>query len=454
MAAKYIKIPDYVKIYRNGHEPCLVNRKYETLFTINSTVLEWLSIIGRKFELRSSVVSKLTALYSECDRVTVCNDFEKLCEELYVQGHLEMSEVPEQVEPAKYYPPLPCEKDYINTLPSATIEITEKCNERCIHCYLPNSRKDKGDSLSLDEIKNIIDQLCELEIIKLTISGGEALLHRNVKEAIEYAAGKGIEIALLSNFTLLSSELLECMKKVGNITAQVSLYGVTEDVHDSITGKKGSCRLTKQAIERLKANGIGVVITTIVMKDNHHDIANVMRYAKALGIKLQLDYIMIAKSDFDRSNLENRMSPEETESFFRTVLANDKEYGLGLLKKYNHTVGSDADGILCDVGINGCCIASNGEVHLCPGWQDLILGNMRNDNLFDIWNNNEILSTFRDEDLSQTLKPCIDCGSRNFCNRCVARNYNESGGDMFKPNEATCEIAHLCKRLYDEYALA
>ena len=72
-----------------------------------------------------------------------------------------------------------------------TIELTNKCNSRCIHCY-----KDEKNSIEvpLDMIIKIIDQAYELNVFQITLTGGDPLLHSNIVEIIDYIKKKDMAI--------------------------------------------------------------------------------------------------------------------------------------------------------------------------------------------------------------------------------------------------------------------
>lgn len=105
--------------------------------------------------------------------------------------------------------------------------------------------------------------------------------------------------------------------------------------------------------------------------------------------------------------------------------------------------------VLAGVGYDNCCITANGDVYPCAGWQDLVLGNVYKRSLKDIWENSERLKELRR--ITQSSFPeCLNCEAMDYCARCLVRNYNESGGDMFAINKHFCEVAFLNKRLVEE----
>ena len=108
---------------------------------------------------------------------------------------------------------------------------------------------------------------------------------------------------------------------------------------------------------------------------------------------------------------------------------------------------------LCGAGINDCCITENGDVYPCAGWQDFVLGNVYEQSLKEIWEKSEKAAIIRK--VTQADFPqCIDCDARNYCSRCLVRNYNECNGDMFALPKHFCDVAFLTKRLVEEMVVA
>src|SRR5208282_2598438 len=64
------------------------------------------------------------------------------------------------------------------------IDVTYRCNERCVHCYLDHD--DHGE-MTTAEIKGVLDQLAEAGVFFLTFSGGEVFMRRDFLELVEYA---------------------------------------------------------------------------------------------------------------------------------------------------------------------------------------------------------------------------------------------------------------------------
>ncbi len=339
---------------------------------------------------------------------------------------------------------------------SLQFELSSRCNERCIHCYIPNEKKRQGFDMPTQKVKSILDEFAYMGGIHVTLSGGEVFLHSDLMEIVRYCRKKDLIISILSNLISLKDEQIPILKEANVSLIQVSLYSMDPKIHDSITTVKGSFEKTKAAIEKLVAADVPVQISCPVMKANCQGYAKVLAYAKSLKVKAQTDYIMIAQADLNTSNLANRLSIEETEDLLRDIIKYDTQYKDDTLKKspISYQIKFHLERFkkqpVCGVGYDNCCITANGDVYPCAGWQDYVLGNVYKNSLKEIWENSERIKELRK--ITQSSFPqCLECEARDYCARCLVRNYNESGGDMYKINRHFCEVAFLNKRLVEEY---
>ncbi len=336
-------------------------------------------------------------------------------------------------------------------------ELTSRCNERCIHCYIPNPKKNAGCDMPVEKVKSLIDEFVDMGGLHVTLSGGEVFLHKDIITIIQYCREKDLMISILSNLIALKDEQIPLIKEANVSLIQTSLYSMDPNVHDYITTVKGSQVKTKAAIEKLVAADIPVQISCPVMKANYQGYADVLQYAQSLRCKAQTDYIMMAQSDLDTSNLANRLSLEETEKLLKDIMKWDKDYREDTLKQpplvdnLNFDQERYAKQPLCGAGINDCCITESGDVYPCAGWQALVCGNVYQQSLKEIWENSPQMKQVRAVSQGDFPK-CIKCDARNFCAMCLVRNYNESGGDMFKINKHFCDVAFLNKKVVEEYA--
>ncbi len=191
-------------------------------------------------------------------------------------------------------------------LTSLQIELTSKCNERCVHCYIPH--ENKITDITPELYYSVLEQCKEMGLLTLTLSGGEPMLHKNFLDFLRKAQEYDFSVNILTNLTLLTDEIVEEMKKNRLSSVQVSLYSMNPAIHDEITQMKGSFEKTKNAILKLVENDIPLQISCPTMKQNKNCYVDVINWAKKLKVRAVSDYIMMAKYDHTTDNLDNRLS--------------------------------------------------------------------------------------------------------------------------------------------------
>lgn len=335
------------------------------------------------------------------------------------------------------------------------LELSSRCNERCIHCYIPNGKKNHGIDMPFERFKHLVDEFAEMGGIHITLSGGEALLHKDIIKMLYYCRNKDLKITVLSNLISLTDDEIKAMKETNVSLVQVSLYSMDPEIHDFITTIKGSFLKTKDAIEKLVAADVPLQISCPLMKANKEGYKDVLKYAQSLKVKAQTDYIMMAQADLDTGNLANRLSLEETEKVLNDIIDYDLDYlnDFEKLKPTLNEIKFNRERYMaqpvCGVGYDNCCVTANGDVYPCAGWQDYVLGNVYKQPLKQIWEESPKVKNLRK--ITQASFPkCVDCEARQYCARCLVRNYNENGGNMFKINKHFCDVAFLNKRLVEE----
>jgi radical SAM protein with 4Fe4S-binding SPASM domain len=323
------------------------------------------------------------------------------------------------------------------------IELTSRCNERCIHCYIPH--ENKIDDITPELFYNTLDQCRDMGVLSLTFSGGEPLLHPNIIDFLRRAKDCDFSINILSNLTVLTKEIINEMKENRLSSVQVSLYSLTPDIHDSITKMKGSFLKTYNAIIELIENDIPLQISCPVMKQNRKSYTDVVKWAEAHKVRAITDYIMMARYDHTTSNLDNRLSLDEVGDIINDIIDNDTDYQKRLINTNFEEIESHdiSEETLCGVCISSICMVANGNIYPCAGWQDYVVGNIKQESLKDIWNKSPKVQYLRG--LRKKHFPgCIECKDRSFCAMCMVRNANEDpDGSPLKINEHFCKVAEL-----------
>lgn len=159
------------------------------------------------------------------------------------------------------------------------LQITDKCNLRCKHCFL-ETHKQSFSELSARQIHAILKEFEEMQGLRVLITGGEPLVHRQFEEINEYLPDFLIRKVLFTNGSLLSKKIL---KRLYVNEIQISIDGL-ENAHDSLRGE-GTYRLAMNAVKRAIDSGFEVSISTMVHSKNLKDFDKMDKLFRKLGIK-------------------------------------------------------------------------------------------------------------------------------------------------------------------------
>ena len=342
-------------------------------------------------------------------------------------------------------------EEYFDGKPQLTnihVEITSKCNERCIHCYIPH--ENKTDDIDLNLFHTIVEQAHNMGVLHLTLSGGEPMLHKNFLEFLVKCREYNFSVNILSNLTLLTDDIIEEMKKNPLLGVQTSLYSADNSIHDNITQQKGSSEKTKHAILKLVENGITVQISCPIMTQNKNCYGSVVKWAESHSVYANDDHIIIASYDNTAKNLACRLSIDDVKILIHEKSARNSNYLEQIKIESEEKKDITPEDPVCSVCSTSICIAENGNVYPCAGWQGYVVGNVKESSLSDIWEHSERISYLRSL-RKRDFPKCIQCADKEFCTMCMVRNANESpSGDPLEINGYFCKIAGFYRKIINE----
>ena len=341
---------------------------------------------------------------------------------------------------------------YFKNQPQLTnlhIEITSKCNERCVHCYIPH--ENKVNHIEPELFYSILEQCRQMNLLHVTLSGGEPMMHNNFLDFLRKCYEYNFSVNVLSNLTLLDEATIQEMKRNHLLSVQVSLYSTDPNVHDAITQIQGSFEKTKNAILKLHENNIPVQISCPIMKQNINCYNDVINWGKSQNINVASDYVIIARYNHTTQNLNNRLSIIDVEEVINQRIVNEPNYIELMDKEAEKKKNINPDDIVCSVCYSSICVEENGNVYPCAGWQDYVVGNVKETSLTDIWKNSEKVQYLRNL-RKRDFPKCIQCPENDLCTMCMVRNANEHPqGDPLAVNEYFCNIAKLNKKMVLEW---
>lgn len=343
-----------------------------------------------------------------------------------------------------------CSKNFLNQndlLRSLHIEIANECNERCVHCYIPHEYKTKSIDPAL--FYRTVEDGRDMNIINVTLSGGEPLLHKDIIGFLKRCRELDLSVNVLTNLTLLTDTIIEEMKKNPLLCVQTSIYSMDASIHDSITKVKGSFEKTKSNLLKLKGAGIPLQISCPVMKQNKDTFNSVIAFGEENGISVAVDYVIFASYDHSNCNLVNRLSLEEVNQAFDKQATD--EYVDYIHSQAEEKYALSAQDPICSICRYYICISADGTVFPCIGWQANVIGDLNKQSLRDIWETSGDIKKLR-QIKRQEFPKCVSCEDRGYCNVCMMSNSNEnSDADAFRINEYHCDVAALIHKKIDSY---
>lgn len=325
---------------------------------------------------------------------------------------------------------------------NATLELTYRCNNNCVHCYCSLPISDKRSSqkeLSTEEIKALLDELASMGSLWLLITGGEPLLRKDFEEIYLHAKKKGFLVTLFTNGTLIDERTIKLLSKYPPFVVEVTLYGATEDTYEKVTRLKGSYGQCLRGIRELVAAGIKLKLKTMALTINRHEMEAMDKMAQELGCEFRFDPLIHKRIDNRKFSQPERyrISPEDVVRLDRMFPRRMEEYKkfcdrfIAQPLKSKKLYG-------CGAGVNSVQISPYGMVSGCSMMiRDSF--SLKEQSFRWIWEEGipSIINKKKD-----FILPCDDCRLINLCGQCPPWSILENG-DVKKEVAFLCRIAKM-----------
>jgi len=316
---------------------------------------------------------------------------------------------------------------------SVQLDITYRCNERCIHCYLDHD--DHGE-MTNSEIRDLLDQFADAGVFCLTLSGGEVFMRRDFFDIVEYARSLMFSVKIKTNAFMVRENEAQKLRDLAVQDVQVSIYSHRPEVHDAITLLPGSLKRSVAGIRLLRAHGVKVVVANVLMMQNLNDQAGVKALAEELGAQYRIDPTITPMMDGDRSVLQLGLGGAQLHDVFRdsSVVGDVDEFCAPPAP-----LSDDLTKLLpCSAGHTACYVSPYGDVFPCVQFP-LPSGNVRRQRFLDIWRHSDQLNEVRSITAAD-LPVCSGCSHVGTCTRCPGLAYQE--GNMRGPSSQDCEKSY------------
>jgi len=344
---------------------------------------------------------------------------------------------------------------------------TNRCNLSCIHCH-QNSGEVEDEELTTEEKFRLIDMLGEAGISILTFSGGEPLVCPDIFDGIKRADDSGILCTIASNATLMTRQVVRKLRDSGVRRVEIGLDGCRADTHDFLRNTPGAFEATIQGIKNCVETDFDEICATMTLHaGNVKELRDTVELAEKLGVnRFYLNRLIPAGRGKDVIHLDvtkeekidaldyiykkfhdsvvsgggiqcysrgmtyyGRLGYERSKGTIFTVSEAlsgysrmwQEKFGSGIseiVRKYASGFGG------CSAGITYAGLTAAGDLIPCVP-APIKIGNLLNEDLEEIWVNNELLNYIRRRD--ELMGSCGSCTYNSICGGCRYTAYVVNG---------------------------
>jgi radical SAM protein with 4Fe4S-binding SPASM domain len=331
---------------------------------------------------------------------------------------------------------------------NVTLELSLRCNLRCVHCYnfdrelayLPGRRRD--EELRDDEVHRILDEVRAEGCLYLGLTGGEALLHLSLGEFVRHAARSGMAVRIKSNGTLLRPETVRRLAEAGAAAIDLSLYGATAPTHDAFVKVSGAWQRTIEGAQRARDAGLAVKLNAVVAQSNASEVGAMLELAEQLGVSCNLDFQITARYDGSRSSIDLAVDRATLEALHRGPLRHLVPGGEAVRKS-----------IQCSCARSVCGISSFGDVYPCIS-APIRAGDLREQSFHEVWTQSPQFHWIRGL-THDDFPACRSCAHQPYCRRSSGEVYSNTGmynGPARFGDDFACMEAEVLHHIHDTRA--
>jgi MoaA/NifB/PqqE/SkfB family radical SAM enzyme len=318
----------------------------------------------------------------------------------------------------------------------ASLELTNRCNERCTHCYIEDFSDNPQRVLTLEQWYHVLQELRAAGTFYIILMGGEAMLNIHFWDILKRSQDLNFHTSMITNgLKIQTSEVAAKLKSNGLQNATISFYSLKPEIHDSMTKVRGSHAKTLRAIDLCHEAGIQVSINCLLTKQNIEGIFAMEDWAMEKDLMLKVDPMITPKLNGNLEPTKYRASIEQLRAYYQEKL---RRWPNGKPK----ASGETADNYTCNAGKGKCAVNAYGDLFPCIEIRDS-LGNLLEKPFQELWHGEKV-QPWRNLRWNQIKDANQDMVS--FCEHCPGMAKNETGD----AKTLTCfskDVAKLKKEL-------
>jgi radical SAM protein with 4Fe4S-binding SPASM domain len=331
------------------------------------------------------------------------------------------------------------------------IELTERCNNNCIHCSInmPAGYGNTGSrELDTEGWKNILRQAADLGIMTVRFTGGEPLLRHDFPELYFFARRLGLTVLLFTNARLITPQIADLLADIPPLEdIEISVYGMKKESYEAVTGVTGSYAEFRNGMQSLLDRKIPFVVKGALLPPNKNETAEFNAWAATIPRMggapplSSMFFELRGRRDSAAGNSlisKLRVSPDEA----MVILTEHPENYRREMAEFFDRFAPPSNDRLFTCGIGPACVDAYGALQPCMALRrpdltyDLKKGTLK-EALTSVFPR---LREMRAANLLY-LERCARCFLKAMCDQCPAKSWSEHG-TLDTPVEYLCKIAH------------
>ncbi len=313
----------------------------------------------------------------------------------------------------------------------ATLEITEACNLKCIHCYGDFGSR-ACHAMKLEDIKKVMDDLDEMGITAIELTGGDITTYPHLKEVIEYSLSKSfVKVNLLTNGILLTEDIMRLVvENKERMAIQIDLHSLRDEYLLWFTKASNTLDTIKKNIEFFSSHGVIMRVATIFTSRNIEEFEAIGEWVGSRGIKWGVGLVDRLGRAVENDG-ELYLDASQMQRFVAELTKYSGKYPGTLSLIDYHPNDQNCGAMTSQVVFN-----SRGEIKLCTmdnrSYFNNEMGNVFEKKVSDIYDDKiEVVKALTMYQLpDNSSKECTECGLFVQCSNCVLKNFinmKESG---------------------------
>ncbi len=309
-----------------------------------------------------------------------------------------------------------------------SIELTHNCPLKCKHCYVEAG---SGDSLSTKLVKKILDDVEELNIQQIQLTGGEPLLHPQFAEILESLISKNKEVQIFTSGFVFNDHIGSMLKRYNNnknILFQISIDGL-ENFHDDFRGIKGAYQKSMSFIKFLHSVNITTIVALCYSNQGYNQMSRLCKDLKNSGVRMlrigavsaqgraKDNEIYSTKNGiFHIRRICKKLQDEHADESF-SIQFNEDNGSIQSTDNHSKSIMKN-----CGMGQTILKVSPEGNIHPCL-MSNVIIGNIGKKSIKEI----QLSSSRKFEAVNApTLKSCLKCRQRELCKNCIVQGVENS----------------------------